>query len=209
MLHVGLTGNIASGKSSAALFFAELGAHVIDADRVAHLLLKFGTPVYRKLVDAFGERILSSTGEIDRRILGRMVFSDADKRLLLNSLTHPAVKTEILRRIGELEQSASRGIIIVDAALMIETGGYKMFHRIIVVTCDPALQVSRLITRDGLTEEEARARIASQMPMEEKLKLANYTIDASRTLDHTREQVEAIYRDLLIQELRTKSETLI
>ena len=206
MLHVGLTGNIASGKSSAASFFAELGAHVIDADRVAHSLLKAGTPVYRKIVDAFGERILSSTGEIDRRILGRMVFSDADKRLLLNSLTHPAVETEILRRIGELEQSASRGIIIVDAALMIETGGYKMYHRIIVVTCDPALQVSRLITRDGLTEAEAGARIASQMPMEEKLKLANYTIDTSRTLEHTRGQVEAIYRDLLIQEF--KSETL-
>jgi len=206
MLHVGLTGNIASGKSSAASFFAELGAHVIDADRVVHSLLKAGTPVYRKIVDAFGERILSSTGEIDRRTLGRMVFSDADKRLLLNSLTHPAVETEILRRIGELEQSASRGIIIVDAALMIETGGYKMYHRIIVVTCDPALQVSRLITRDGLTEAEAGARIASQMPMEEKLKLANYTIDTSRTLEHTRGQVEAIYRDLLIQEF--KSETL-
>lgn len=208
MLHVGLTGNIASGKSAAALFFAELGAHVIDADRVVHLLLKSGTPVYRKIVDAFGERILSSAGEIDRRILGRMVFSDADKRLLLNSLTHPAVETEILRRIGELEQSALSGIIIVDAALMIETGGYKMYHRIIVVTCDPALQVSRLITRDGLTEEEAGARIASQMPMEEKLQLANYTIDTSRTLEHTREQVEAIYRDLLIQELRTRSKTL-
>jgi dephospho-CoA kinase len=205
MLHVGLTGNIASGKSSAALFFAELGAHVIDADRVVHLLLKSGTPVYGKVVAAFGERILSSTGEIDRRILGRMVFSDADKRLLLNSLTHPAVESEILRRIGELEQSASRGIIIVDAALLIETGGYKMYHRIIVVTCDPALQVSRLITRDGLTEVEAGARIASQMPMGEKLKLANYTIDTSKTLKHTREQVEAIYADLLIQE---HSETL-
>lgn len=206
MLHVGLTGNIASGKSSAAVFFAELGAHVIDADRVAHLLLQAGTPVYRKIVDAFGERILGSAGEIDRRILGRIVFSNADKRLLLNSLTHPAVETEILRRIGELEQSAPSGIIIVDAALMIETGGYKMYHRIIVVTCDPALQVSRLITRDGLTEEEAGARIASQMPIEEKLKLANYTIDTSMTINHTREQVEAIYRDLLNQEL--KRETL-
>jgi dephospho-CoA kinase len=208
MLHVGLTGNVASGKSSAALFFAGLGAHVIDADRVAHLLLKSGTPVYRNIVDAFGEQILKSAGEIDRRILGRIVFSDADKRLLLNSLIHPAVETDILRRIGELEQSGSRGIIIVDAALMIETGGYKMYHRIIVVTCDPALQVSRLITRDGLTEEEARARIASQMPTEEKLKLANYAIETSGTLEHTREQVEAIYRELLIQELRAKPETI-
>ena len=207
MLHVGLTGNIASGKSSAALFFAELGAHVIDADRVVHLLLKSGTPVHHRIVEAFGERILSSAGEIDRRMLGRMVFSDANKRLLLNSLTHPAVETEILRRIGELEHSASRGIIIVDAALMIETGRYNMYQRIIVVTCDPIVQVSRLIARDGLTEEEAKARIASQMPMEEKLKFANYAIDTSRTLEHTREQAESIYKDLLIQELRAKSET--
>jgi dephospho-CoA kinase len=202
MLHVGLTGNIASGKSSAALFFAELGAHVIDADRVAHALLKSGTPVYRGIIDAFGDQVLSPGGEIDRRILGRMVFANAQKRELLNTLTHPAVESEILRRIAELEQSASHGIIIVDAALMIETGGFRMYHRLIVVACNPSLQVSRLMSRDGLTEEEARARMASQMPIEEKLKLADYRIDASGTMSQTRDQVEAIYEDLRIQELR-------
>jgi dephospho-CoA kinase len=204
MLHAGLTGNIASGKSSAALFFAELGAHIIDADRVVHSLLRCGAPTYRKIVDAFGEQILSPGGEIDRRLLGRMIFSDADKRAVLNALTHSAVGAEILRRIFELEQSSSSGIIIVDAALMIETGGYKMYDRLIVVTCDPSLQVSRLMSRDGLTEREARARISSQMPIEEKLKLANYTIDTSGTLRQTRDQVEAIYRDLVIQELRIR-----
>lgn len=204
MLHAGLTGNIASGKSSAAQFFAELGAHVIDADRIAHSLLQSGTRTYRKIVEAFGDRILSPAGEIDRRILGRLVFSDADQREVLNALTHPAVEAEITRRMEEFERSSPCGILIVDAALMIETGGHKMYHCLVVVACDPSLQVSRLMNRDGLTESEAKARMASQMPIEEKLKLADYTIDASGTFKQTREQVESIYRDLLLRELRLR-----
>jgi dephospho-CoA kinase len=202
MLHVGLTGNIASGKSSAAQFFAELGAHVIDADRIVHSLLQSGTRTYRAIVEAFGDGILGPTGEIDRRALGRLVFSDADQREALNALTHPAVEADIVRRIQELERPSPRGIVIVDAALMIETGGYKMYHCLIVVACDPSLQMFRLISRDGLMESEARARMASQMPIEEKLKLADYTIDASGTLKQTRAQVEIIYKDLLLRELR-------
>ena len=204
MLHVGLTGNIASGKSSAALFFAELGAHTIDADRVAHELYKTGTPGYDRIIAAFGEQILGPNGEIDRNKLGRIVFSDTDKRLQLNALMHPAVGAAILRQIFELEQSSSRGIIIVDAALMIETGGYRMYHRLIVVTCAPSLQIARLIKRDGLTESDARARIASQMPIEEKLKLADYIIDTSGTLKQTRDQVEKIHRDLVFREVCMK-----
>ena len=199
MLHVGLTGNIASGKSTAAQFFAELGAHVIDADRIAHALLQPGTPTYRKVVEVFGDPILSPTGEIDRRALGRIVFSDAGQRGELNALIHPEVRTEIQRKIEGLDQSSPSGIIIVDAALMVETGGHRMFHCLVVVACDPSLQVARLMSRDGLTEAEARARMASQMPIEEKLKLAKYKIDASGTLKQTREQVEAVYRDLLFQ----------
>lgn len=204
MLHVGLTGNIASGKSSAALFFAELGAHTIDADRVAHELYKTGTPAYDRIIAAFGEQILGSNGEIDRKKLGQIVFSDADKRLRLNALMHPEVGAAIQRRIFELEQSSSSGIVIVDAALMIETGGYRMYHRLIVVTCAPSLQISRLMSRDGLTESDAKERIASQMPIEEKLKLADYTIDTSGSLKQTHDQVEEIYRDLVFQEVRMK-----
>jgi len=204
MLHVGLTGNIASGKSSAAQFFSGLGAHVIDADRIAHALLQCGTPTYGRVIEAFGNGILGPAGEIDRRILGQLVFSDAGQRNLLNSLTHPAVESEIHRKIGEIERSAPCGIIIVDAALMIETGGYRMYHYLVVAACHPSVQVSRLMARDGLTESEARARMASQMPIEEKLKLADYTIDTSGTLPQTCEQVESIYRDLLRQELRLR-----
>ena len=204
MLHVGLTGNIASGKSRAALIFTELGAHTIDADLVVHELLASGTKTYSKIVEAFGEQILDEAREIDRKKLGQIIFFDPEKRLVLNQLTHRDVGVEILRRIFELEQACSSGIIIVDAALMVETGGYKMYDRLIVVTCDPALQISRLMSRDRLSEIEARARMNSQMPIEEKLKLADYTIDTSGTLKQTRDQVEAIYRDLLIQELRLK-----
>ena len=206
MLHVGLTGNIASGKSYAALLFAELGAHIIDADAVVHELLTSTSKTYQRLVQAFGDQILRPDKTIDRRILGQIVFSDAEKRRLLNEITHPEVASEILRRIFNLEQISRSGIVIVDAALIIETGGYNMYDRIIVVTCDPMLQISRLKTRDHLTAEEANARIESQMPIEEKLKYANYTIDTSGTLKQTQEQVEAIYRDLLIQEMRKKQQ---
>ena len=204
MLHVGLTGNIASGKSQAALLFAELGARIVDADLVVHELLAAGTKTYSGIVDAFGEQILDGEREIDRKKLGRIIFFDAEKRTLLNQLTHRDVGAEILRRIFDLEQSCSRGIVIVDAALIVETGGYKMYDRLIVVTCDPALQIARLMSRDRLSEKEARARMNSQMAIEDKLKLADYTVDTSGTLRQTRDQVEAIYRDLLIQELRLK-----
>lgn len=204
MLHVGLTGNIASGKSCAASLFAELGAHVIDADRVVHDLLNPGTATYEKTVKAFGETILRPDREIDRRKLGQVVFFDEEKRLLLNRLTHEDVAAEISRRIEELEQSSPAGIILVDAALIIETGSHTSYDKLIVVICDPALQVSRLMRRDGLTEAEAKARMDSQMPVEEKLKLADFTIDTSGTLRQTRDQVEAIHRDLLVQAMRSK-----
>ena len=200
MLHVGLTGNIASGKSYAASAFAKLGAYIIDADLVVHELLECGTGTYNKIVDAFGKQILGQDEKIDRKRLAGIVFFDAAKRQLLNNLTHPDVREEILRRIRKLEQSCSGGIIIVDAALMVETGGYRDYHRLIVVACDPAVQLSRLMSRNGLTEEEAKARMASQMPIEEKLKLADYRIDTSGTLKQTWDQAGAIYRDLLVQE---------
>jgi dephospho-CoA kinase len=200
MLHVGLTGNIASGKSCAAFLFAGLGARIIDADLVVHELLEPGTKTYRRIIDAFGEQILDRDSKIDRKLLAGIVFFDAEKRQLLNSLTHPDVGEEIFRRISEFDRLSASGITIVDAALMVETGGYRQYHSLIVVRCDPALQLSRLMSRDGLTEKDARARIASQMPIEEKVRVANYIIENSGTIEQTREQVEAIYRDLLILE---------
>ncbi len=201
MLHVGLTGNIASGKSQAALVFAELGAHIIDADLIVHGLLTCGTPTAGKIVESFGSEVLNPDGSINRKKLAAVVFSQSDKRLLLNSLVHPDVRREVQRRIAELEERfPGGGIIIVDAALMVESGSYKFYDRLIVVICDPALQLARIVNRDGLSIEEAKARIAAQMPAQEKVKLADYTIEASGTFKETREQIEAIYRDLVVLE---------
>lgn len=205
MLHVGLTGNIGSGKSTASAMFAEFGAHIMDADKIVHRLLMPGSKVYDAVKSAFGAECLNSDGTIDRRRLGKIIFENPEKRNLLNTLIHPAVRTEILGRLVTLEQEVGSGVAIVDAALMVETGFYRLFEKIIVVACDPALQLSRVMARDGLSEAEARARIASQMPMAEKMKVAHYRIDTSGTRRETRNQVEVVYRDLLTTEHRLRS----
>ncbi len=209
MLRVGMTGNIASGKTNARRVFAELGAHTIDADDVAHELLAPGSEVYGDVVAAFGDGILRPDGTISRKRLGFIVFNDPERRSILNSLVHPAVRAQIWHRIGELESLHPSGIVIVDAALMVETGSYRQYDRLIVVHCDPALQLGRLMRRNDLTPEEAKARIAAQMPVEEKLRLAHYRIDTSGTLSGTRQQIEAIHRDLVLLEIRRRNQTAL
>lgn len=206
MLKVGLTGNIASGKSHVSSVFAELGARVIDADVIAHELFVAGSPTYAKVVQAFGNRILAPDGSIDRKVLGEIVFRQEEQRLLLNALVHPDVLAEVMRRMFELDKQGFDGIVIIDAALMVESGFYRMQDRLVVVTCDPALQLARVANRCGLSDEEARLRIGAQMPVAEKIKLAHYTIDTSGTYSGTREQVERIYRDL-IRHLHLHQET--
>ena len=201
MLHVGLTGNIASGKTSARRVFTELGAHAIDADEIAHSLLAPGEEVYRRVVENFGDSIVEGDGTISRKRLGGIVFSDCEKRQLLNTLVHPGVRAEVQRRISELEQVHDAGIIIVDAALMVETGSYRGYDKLVVVYCQPALQLDRLMRRGGLTLEEAKARIAAQMPVEEKLRVADYRIDTSGTFGQTRQKIEAVYRELVLLEI--------
>jgi dephospho-CoA kinase len=201
MLHVGLTGNIASGKTNARRVFAELGAHAIDADEIAHDLLAPMGEVYRQVVENFGAGIVDEDGTINRRRLGSIVFTDCERRQKLNSLVHPPVRAEVQRRISDLESTYTAGIIIIDAALMVETGSYRNYDRLIVVYCEPALQLDRLLRRGGLTLEEAKARITAQMPVDEKLKVADYRINTSGTFGQTREQIEAVYRDLVLYEI--------
>ncbi|HSW40681.1 MAG TPA: dephospho-CoA kinase [Acidobacteriota bacterium] len=202
MLHVGLTGNIATGKSCAAALFARLGARVIDADEVVHELMRPGGATYHKIVDTFGPQIRDDCGNIDRRRLAEIVFSDEEKRHLLNSISHPVVRDEIRRRTALMEKSTPGGILMVEAALMVETGGWRQYQRLVVVTCSPALQLSRLMKRNGLSESEAQARIASQMSIEEKIKLAHYVIDSSGSFAQTGRQVERIYGELVTEEER-------
>jgi dephospho-CoA kinase len=194
MLRIGLTGNIAVGKSLASARFAELGAAAIDADSVSRELMAPGTTAYSRVIEAFGAEILSGDGMIDRRRLGSIVFASEKKRRRLESIMHPAIRDAIAAKIAEKEKISN--IVIVEAALMVETGGYKEYDRLIVVNCPPAVQLARLVARDGLTESEAKVRIAAQMPMDEKIRFADYIIDTSGSPETTLEQVDTIYRML-------------
>jgi dephospho-CoA kinase len=196
MLRVGLTGSIAVGKSFVAGVLAELGCHVLDADRTAREVVMAGTPGLRAVVENFGPEILQPDGELDRARLGSIVFADERARALLNSILHPfiiAAQDEQLRRWAEDDP---RGIGVIDAALMIESGGYKRFDKLIVVHCRPEVQLARLMERNHLSREESLRRISAQMPQEEKNSFADYLIDTSEGFIRARQETEKVYRAL-------------
>jgi dephospho-CoA kinase len=196
MLRVGLTGSIAVGKSHVTSVLAELGCHVLDADEIAHEVVEPGAAGLSAVVHAFGHDVLRNDGTLDRQRLGSLVFADEAQRKLLNSILHPYIiarQDEILR---EWERADPNAIAIVDAALMIESGGYKRFDKLIVVHCRPEVQLQRLMTRDGLSREEAEQRIASQMPQEEKQRFADYLIDTSDGFNATRARTKEVYEEL-------------
>lgn len=192
MLTVGLTGGIASGKSIVARILQSLGCHVIEADLVAHEFLKPSNSVAQKIVREFGPEILGANGAIDRAKLGEVVFGNAEKLARLNSLTHPAVLEEIARQLAEIAQKDNASIAVVVAALHVETGYYKAFDRLAVAWCTPEQQLARLMNR-GMTREQAERRIASQLPLDEKRRLADDVIDCSRTIAETERQTEEIF----------------
>jgi len=188
MLNVGLTGSIAVGKSFVLDVFRELGCHVLDADKTARDVVEPGTAGLAKIVEVFGSGILRPNGDLDRAKLGSIVFADEEKRQLLNSIVHPLVIEAQDKWLREWERQDPDGVAIVDAALMIESGGYKRFDKLIVVWCQPAVQLERLITRDNLSTDEAFRRVAAQLPQEEKKKFGDYLIDTSGGFDSARRQ---------------------
>ncbi|HEY2382626.1 MAG TPA: dephospho-CoA kinase [Terriglobia bacterium] len=193
MLRVGLTGGIATGKSTAGVMFVELGCHLIDSDRITHQLLEPGQAVHDEVVKEFGQRILAADGTIDRRVLGDIVFKEnPEARQTLNSLVHPAVIRRQQEWLKEMEEKDPGGIAIVDAALMIEVGTCRNYAKIVVVTCSPDIQKERLLRRSGLKEDEIDSRIRAQMPMSEKVKYADFVIDNSGDLQSTRSQVAEV-----------------
>ncbi|HVF55035.1 MAG TPA: dephospho-CoA kinase [Pyrinomonadaceae bacterium] len=196
MLRVGLTGSIAVGKSYVAETLAKLGCHVIDADRVARTVVEPGTPGLRALVEAFGREILGADGTLERARLAAIVFGDEGRRALLNSLLHPLIQSAQDEQLRLWEREDPRGIAVVDAALMIESGGYRRFDKLIVVHCRPEIQLERLMARNNLSRAEAGKRIAAQMPQEEKLRYADFAIDTSDGFEDTRRQVEEVYAAL-------------
>ncbi len=195
VLRVGLTGGIATGKSTVARIFTELGATVLDADQIAHRLIDRGAAAYDRVVEVFGREILRENGSIDRSRLGRIVFADPDRRRLLESILHPMIHAEEAQR---LEHQTARGsrIVACNAALLIETGSHRKYHRVVVVFCETAEQIERVMSRDRLSEAEARARSGSQMPTEEKIRAAHYTIDTTPGFGATESRSRAVYRHL-------------
>jgi len=196
VLKVGLTGSIAVGKSYVVEIFRSLGAFVVDADKTAREVVAPQTRGWKLIVEQFGSDILQPNREIDRIKLGAVVFADEAKRQLLNSIVHPLVIEAQDEWLRERAAENPHGIAIVDAALMIESGGYRRFDKLIVVWCEAEIQLQRLMTRNDLTEEEAAKRINAQMPQEEKKRYADYTIDTSKGFDQTRELTIKIFEEL-------------
>ena len=197
MLRVGLTGSIGVGKSFVASVFVELGCHVLDADQTAREVVMPGTPGLKALTDAFGEEILNTDGTLDRKQLGTLIFADPSQRQRLNHILHPFIIARQDEIMNAWEAEDPDGIGIIDAALMIESGGYKRFDKLIVVHCRPEVQLERLMLRDKLSRDEALRRINSQMPQEEKQKFADYLIDTSDGYESTRAQTEAVNQKLI------------
>lgn len=208
MLRVGLTGGIASGKSHVSRVFAEMGCIVYDSDQIARDLVAPETAGLKMLVEEFGREILAADGSLDRARLGSLVFSDELKRQRLNQLLHPLIIAEQDRLISTVQDPDS--IVIIDAALIIETGSYKRFDVTIVVYCDREEQLLRLMKRNGYSRKEAEARINSQMTTEEKLKYADYAIDTSGSFEQTRALTKEVYLQLRkLQKLKTNASDAI
>lgn len=195
-MRVGLTGSIAVGKSFVTGVLAELGCRVVDADVVARRVVEPGAEGLRRIVEAFGEWVLRPDGTLDRAGLGAVVFRDESKRELINSLLHPLIMAEQDELLRRWEREDPRGVGVVDAALMIESGGHARFDRLVVVHCRPEVQLERLMRRNNLPREEAAARIAAQMPQEEKLRYADFKIDTSGSFEESRRQTEEVYAEL-------------
>jgi dephospho-CoA kinase len=196
-LLVGLTGGIATGKSTVTALLAGPSVRVVDADALAREVVEPGTPAHAQIVAEFGEEVLQPDGRLDRARLGEIVFPDAARRKRLEAITHPAIRRRFEQIMAELERAGFDGLLIWDAALLVESGGTKNMDRVVIVTTDPATQLRRLMQRDGGTEEAARTRIASQMPLAVKARYGDHVIDNSGTREQTEARVREVYRSLL------------
>jgi dephospho-CoA kinase len=200
MLKVGLTGGLASGKSFVGDALAEMGCLVIKADDIGHRVLEPLGEAYLAVVDEFGRDILDANDAIDRRVLGARVFGQPELLGKLNALVHPPVRARIEKLLADFAASEPDGIAIIEAAILIETGSYRNYDRLIVAVCSEEQQIERAMARDkttgGLTRDEVIDRLRRQMPLAEKVKYADYVIDTSGSKEHTLEQTRDVYAKL-------------
>jgi dephospho-CoA kinase len=199
-LLVGLTGGIASGKSTVSRQLAALGCRVVDADVLAREVVRQGAPAWAGIVEAFGREVLRPDGELDRQRLGAIVFADPARRRTLEAITHPAI---LARRAAILDAWAREGydgVVVQDTPLLIEVGAHRHVDRVLVVHAERDVQVRRLIARDGLAPADAERRVASQMPLAEKVRLAHYVVENSGTPEETAAQVRAVHAALVAEQ---------
>ncbi|MDY4697270.1 dephospho-CoA kinase [Selenomonas montiformis] len=191
---IGLTGGIASGKSTVSSFFRQKGAAVLDADRIARELSEPGGKLHAEYVHHFGAEVLQSDGTLNRRRIGQIVFSDPQQKQWLDAVSHPAIRAELLRKL-EQKRNEKQRLILLDIPLLFESGWDKMADKTCLVYVDESVQLQRLMKRDGYTRREAQDRIAAQMPLEEKKKRADYLIDNNGSLMDTVQQAEELWKE--------------
>lgn len=193
MLVAGLTGSIATGKSTVSGILKKLGAFIVDADRAAHEVVLPGTKAWNEIVRIFGKEILQKSGEIDRERLGRIIFNDSAMRSILEEVVHPEVVLSMDERISSIKSGFPDAVVILDVPLLIETGMQKGVSEVIVVYCPEDMQITRLMVRDNISREEALAKVRSQISIEEKRRYASQFIDNSASKNNTRKQVKNAY----------------
>jgi dephospho-CoA kinase len=192
----GLTGGIASGKSTVSAFLEDAGAIIVDADKIAREAVQKGRPAWREIISAFGQSVLLPDGEINRVLLGDIIFNDPDRKQVLNRIVHPEVISETATRLADIEKNQPDAVVILDVPLLIESGMNTGLSEIIVVYVPEPVQIQRLMIRDALTQAQAIARIRSQMPIEEKKQRATIVIDNSGTRENTRTVSLTVYQRL-------------
>lgn len=197
MLLIGLTGGIATGKSLVSEILRGLGAYIIDADKIAREVVEPEKPAWSEIVDFFGKDIINKDKTINRKRLGEIIFNDPVKKRKLEGIVHPKVIEEENRMVKEYLKIKADGIVIIDAALLIEAGSHKRVDKLIVVYADKETQAKRLMERDGLSRPDAEKRIASQLPLDEKVKMADFIIDNSKGIEETQRQTIDIFNKLI------------
>ncbi|MBN2298632.1 MAG: dephospho-CoA kinase [Deltaproteobacteria bacterium] len=196
MVIAGLTGGIATGKSTVAEYFRSAGASLIDADRIAFDAVQKDMPAWHEIVRHFGKEVLLENGQIDRAGLGDIIFNDREQKEVLDSIVHPAVFRKIEENVSVLEKDSPDSVVIVDIPLLIETGRYRDMDEVIVVYVPEHIQIERLLSRDNISEEAARARVRSQMSIEDKKAYASIVIDNSKSMEQTKSKTLEVYRKL-------------
>lgn len=199
---VGITGGVASGKTSVSRLMKEEGAYVIDADQIAKELVQPHQPAWRDVIQIFGQEILREDGSIDRKKLARLVFSDPEQRKKLNGLLHPRVRKEIRCRLEAIHREDPDAIVIIDAALLVETGFYREMDQLVVVTSEEAQQIERLKERDDVEETVARGILTAQLPLSQKVRVADFVIQNEGSRDQTKKRTQDIFRRIKEMALR-------